>query len=514
MQKFNAPEELVNEVREMMRAGESRSVINQHIEDTTGFRKTKRNELYNEIVAEINYRMGNPEEVDETDVETLLAVSPGSSTKAVVEQKLEFGERYTYNKDSDQYVVFLKSAARNVVVPGATHRAMLKAYSNWTGEARSIDELCNAFEMPREYFEEYKSIMGWTHGHEPVTKEQLESTPTDKLVEDILSSKRFELNQKFQKEDWKETQKDAELWREFCNKRVDPFVEALANWVPPEYKGIPDCEFKATNSGKIFVVGAFDLHIGALAEGRYLFRGKTWNIETAKEAIMSYLSQIRREVENRIDGFDKAVLLMGGDIMHGIRGMTEKGTPLLCDKTRDTQVDAALDILTFFISGLAELFPSIEVHGVRGNHDGTEVYLLMKAIEAYFHTEDRIGFNIHSSRTAVFRIGPVLTLLDHGASDTYKGKIPKAPKARESYIQSLLLAHPDLLAGVKQKIFVCGDMHHTEQKEYNDFEYYMFGAMPLGDKYASDLNLDARPRQNCLVVDESGVRENISFYFD
>ena len=71
----------------------------------------------------------------------------------------------------------------------------------------------------------------------------------------------------------------------------------------------------------------------------------------------------------------------------------------------------------------------------------------------------------------------------------------------------------DIMKGLKQRIFIQGDKHSFEAIEKNNFEFYMFGALPLGDHYAAEHNLFSRSRQNAMVVDARGVKEIKNYYF-
>lgn len=104
--------------------------------------------------------------------------------------------------------------------------------------------------------------------------------------------------------------------------------------------------------------------------------------------------------------------------------------------------------------------------------------------------------------------------MDHGASDKYNANVPTSGKSRESYVQSLLLAKSNEYSKCNSALFIQGDKHHYEQIEYNDFEYIMLGALPMGDRFADALNLHARPRQNCLIIDSDGLKSTLHYYID
>lgn len=430
------------------------------------------------------------------------------------QDSLTFNGNYVYNEAEDKYIVYLRTASKHIVVPGERHRSMLRAYSNWDGNPATINEICRNFEFPRAWFIEYKTLMGWTHDREPISNEELKTKNEDEIVDDLLQRKRFAVYQRFQKEDWKATQVDATKWREFQTKQFDPFKEALDSFKPPAFNTTPVLINPDPGASNWFVCGCFDWQVGACADGKYLFRQKEWSTELAKKSIEKFAYQVVYDISTRKQSFKGCEILLGGDLHHGFNGHTVKGTRLEVDTLREDQFDAILQGIVYFIGTMYQVFGKVNVRAVRGNHDGFDFYPVMKAAEAYFRSTPDIKFHIYTTRTAAFRVGPVLLLLDHGASDVYKAPVPRKGKERESYIQSLLLAHPEMLTGVKQKIFIQGDKHHYEQLEFNDFETFMFGALPLGDKYADNLNLHSRPRQNCLLINDNGVKEVLHYYFD
>ena len=450
----------------------------------------------------------------EPSVRKLQATKPTKEDDSEEGSDVDVKKDYVYNKATDKYIVFMKTMKRNFVVPGHQHRAMVREYSNWNGSASTINEICRKFSMSRPQFTEYKNIMGWTHDLEPFSTEEVADRETEDMVDEALQNKRMALLQEYQRQDWKKTKEDADNWNKFLTGRVDPFETALTNWKGITCDPIKKTFNKKSDSDRTMVVGLSDLHIGGLAEERYLYKGKKWDIETQKECMNDYADQICSLVLNNVEGFKSCEILGIGDWMQGLRGETTKGTKISCDRILDTQYDAALTLVSVFISRMAMIFPEVNIHIVRGNHDGADLYHLAKTLEAYFRNEQTIKFDIVSSRTLAFRVNDVLLVMDHGASDVYKAAIPRNGKRRESYIQSLLLSKPELLDGAKQKLFIQGDLHHYEQTEFNDFEFVMMGAMPVGDQYADGIGLHSRARQNGLIIGSNGLEAVHHFYFD
>lgn len=423
---------------------------------------------------------------------------------------VEFIGKYTYNPVTDQYVVPLKSTGKTAVVDGWKHRGMLQAYTGLSGKKVSINEMCIKYGFTRAAFDEYRRIMGWTHDAIPFTDEQVENQSEESIINDLKQAKKFALHTKFTRGEWEETQQDAIKWRQFQAKQLDPFEQALKNYQPTP---LPSIEYTGCgkNENKTLLIGLSDLHFGALAVKDQLLKGKDYNVGLAQIAVDKYLTDILVRTNGR--DISNCVVAVLGDILHSLSGKTKKGTELEFDVIREEQFDAAMDSLIWFLTGLTNRFNSVEVQMVHGNHAGFDEYILFRAIEQHFTNNHRISFSLSKNRTKLFRVGATLVVMDHGDSDYVKAPVPSG-KAQEPWIQALLLANPALLVGAKHKIFLCGDKHHFENVEYNDFEYFMFGTTVQGDRYADAINKRSRPRQACLILGDTGVEEVIHFYFD
>jgi hypothetical protein len=139
-------------------------------------------------------------------------------------------------------------------------------------------------------------------------------------------------------------------------------------------------------------------------------------------------------------------------------------------------------------------------------------YILFEALKAYYRTESRIAFDNFQTDHGLFKIENCLFIISHGYSAEYKGRIPTAGKARESYVANLFLSKPQELIGVNQKVLITADQHHLEMKEYAEFEHYMFSTTVRGDKHSESMGLNNIARQSCFVVDASGIKEVVYCY--
>lgn len=446
----------------------------------------------------------NPEDVD-------TVTSVDNSLYEYTESISLNTEKVHYNAENQTYVVYCPSAKGNVILSKSTVDSMFDAYSNFDGTPATINEVCRSFGIPRRVFIDIKTAFGWTHDSIPITGETMSAKTEDELVEDLIQKKLFSIEQRYKREKWKQIENKAKKWDNFKLGVIDPFESFLSTWKP---KKLPKLNVpkRQLNGDKVFIMTCSDWHIGAYADGRKLSKQDEWDTWKAIGAIDTYAQQIATNVEPIIQQYSHCEILFMGDLHHGFNGKTAKGTELITDILAEDQYEIVLGVIVNTIQRMLDIFGKVIVRSVRGNHDGFDYYPVIRAAEIWFRNCPEVTFNIYQGRTAVFRVKDVLFLMDHGESDTIHASVPKGVIQREAHISRILLAKPELLQNVKQKIFLQGHLHTYEQKEYAGFEFVTVGALPKGDKYADDMNFGGRPRQNCLVVDSTGLRSVEHYY--
>ncbi len=428
---------------------------------------------------------------------------------------LKFTDKYVYNKADDKYVVYLKAANGNIVIPGSTIRGIIENYSNWYDNAHSINELCRNYKIPKTYFMELKDVFGITHDSEPVSNEELIEKNIDSITEDILQKKKFQLYQKFHRRSWKDTEEAAKKWMDFNEGVLNPFSEFLSKWEPPKYIPVKHQSIsgKTKAQPKTMLVGLSDIHFGAKANAKDSFRSKSYSTEEATACLKKYAEDIKKAVEERGYNFNECILTALGDILHTTgAGFTTKGTLLVHDCIKEEQFNAAFDSTVVFIKDLLAIFPKVHVKSVKGNHNDFGDYVLFKTLAAYFRTEKRITFEVFQSDHGLFKVNKCLFIISHGYSAEYKGRLPAPGKARESYITNLFLSHPEALQGVTQKVLLTADQHHLEMREYAEFEHYMLSTSVRGDKHSEAMGLNNIARQSSFIIDNEGIKEIIYSY--
>lgn len=447
------------------------------------------------------------------DERIVLALLKGEESDTDWKPALKFTDKYVYNKADDKYVIYLKAANGNVVIPGHVVRSIIENYSDWYGDAASISEICRNYKIPRNYFSEIRDALGITHDSEPISKEELIERDIDELAEDIVEKKKFQLYQKVQKRSWLDTEKAAEKWFNLVDGVYNPFEAFLSSWQPPTHPLIKKASPPVKPSGRTLLVGLSDIHIGAFANPSLSFRNKGTDTNQLEVALANYSKEVRSVVAQRNFEFDECVLVSLGDILHSSgRGFTTKGTMLSTSCIKEEQFNRAFSALVNFVDGLLEQFSKVRVKAVKGNHNDFGDYVLFKALEAYYRRDKEISFDVFESDHGLFKINSTLFVISHGYSAEYRGRLPAVGKARESYIGNLFLAHPEELQGVKSKVLLTGDQHHYEMKEYAEFEHYMFPTLLSGDGHAEASGYNHVARQSCLVIGPHGVAEVINFY--
>lgn len=485
--------ELVDKVLRLINEGNSPSAIKLVIQEETGYKKTKSNEIYNDIIKGVSF----DSDIFDFDLE-----------------QEEAANKPYFNKTSGKYVVYIAALGRNIVVSEERHKRIVELYSDWDGEGQTLNEVCRAIQWPRPVLTQYLKAFGITKDSLPITENELEQYDDEELTSRLHELRKFSLYQKFEKEDWTATRADAQKWRALSHRQLKPFEEAVKNFKLPEITNLTPKEF---NSGdpKTLVIGLSDIHWGSAANPIYLYNPKGgWDTQKTIKVVENYAESILESVVERNYSFDKVVILMLGDFLHSCSGKTGRGTELKFDCIREEQFDYALTSLIKFVGTVAPHFNKCEVHTVGGNHHYEAELGLYRAVDMAFRNIDFIKFNHYSSRPAPFLVDSTLFLLDHGADSVERTYVPTKEAQLRTHVNSLLVKRPDLTAKAKTILFCQGDKHHHKHIEFDNFEFIMFGTSVGADQHADTNNWNNRARQSCLVLDETGLKEILHFYTD
>lgn len=492
-----------------IKADAARFIMNK-----TGLKKTAAKDWAKKIHDECSL-FGSCEETDETEEE--LDEELESAPKAL-KSDLEFEDKYVYNKDSDKYLFLMdKRFGKNIILDGEKVRSLITNYSNFDDNPETINSVAIKYGVPRKMLIAILAILGITHDSLPMTDEEIAEKDEEELLKEYVINKKFALNQRIQKEDWKATKQSAKKWDEFTVGKFNPFIEAIEDWTPPTYpnpikwKTSADVEF---DNDKTFLCVLTDTHIGELTKNSW--EGKTFNTEKAIENILSYLSQIEKKLLEKKTIPSKCKLVIMGDILNSfIDGMTRKGTPLHNDIINADLYKVGLDVIVAFVDAINQMFPNVDISCVKGNHDSDLIWAVYYAASRFFENREGIVWKISDYWLDSFKVNNCYFIYTHGKDDVNHIALPKAnSKKFESFVQSLLLSKVEDLVGVKSKYFISGHLHSYEQIELNDFEFIQVPASVGADDFAEGLGFRSKARQNCFIVGQDHIEEILHFYFD
>lgn len=486
MSKKISPE-IIKELKYLFEQKMPEAGIRRWFRETTGLKKTQGNAVFNQIK------------------ESLKNPNPDNS--------FPNEKPYHYNKLTRDYVFFLKSAGRNVVLHEDELQNVISAYSNTFGDERSVDDIGRMLGWPKNYVIEMLRLLDFSHDSLPVLPETLETKSDDEILTDLTTQKKFVIKQKFEKSRWQDIENKAVLWDKFRFSTFDPFIGFLKSWNPPEYKPYEIIKEKIED-GYSFIVVLNDLHFGSKANSKHMFRGKDQNTQMVVDSIRKYGAQIVSDIKNLKLKINKIVIVSLGDILHTASpfGTTTKGTPLRYDVLNEEMFTIAFDSLAELIINLSKIVPEVDVHSYKGNHFGTGDSVLFFALSKYLSAQKNIKFNICSSFAGSFVEKNTFFICSHGAADAFKSKAPQNAKL-QTYIQSLIIHSQENFKGIKNRVALFADLHHLNIKEFNDFHYILAPSIMQGDEFADNLSLDAKPSQICLLLDDNGIKANFNYYF-
>jgi len=427
---------------------------------------------------------------------------------------LEIQKKYIFNANTNKYIFQSeKKFGKNIVFSRDKVDTIVKLYSNFDKMPLTAGEISLKMGIPKDVILFILRALGKTHDSLPFTVEKIDETDEDELVEEMEASKTFNVLQKFEKKDWKKTQEDAAKWRELEYNTLDPFMRFMqGKWTPPKY--IP----KKYNLPKIkgdteLLIGCSDWHYGLVANQRYLFNQKEWNIEETEKAVDLYGDNIRKYIVQH-NKFKKLHIMFLGDLCHTLTGQTDKGTQLEAHPIGEEQLERAFNSVVLFVEKIISVHNNIMVHACSGNHSALGDYVLIKMLSLYYKGDKRISFNVTNERHIMFEVKENLFLMEHGYSSVSRDRLPAPGKGRETYINNLFMSKPAKMRNAKRLYFCSADQHHSESYELTNVEGFMFPTLVGGCRHSDNSGYKSRQRQTCLVVEDVGVTEVKHFYFN
>jgi hypothetical protein len=399
-------------------------------------------------------------------------------------------QRYYYNKDNDTYITHLKQSVEPIVVNGAVHRNMCKAYSNWHGTESTVSEICGQFDFPEAWFIEYKTIHGWKHDQEPFVKEEFQTKPVTVLADEALADKRRAFRQEFAEKEWDQTKKSAEKWDRFSENVLRYVGEYLENM--PEYE-VPQVHMNESEDPYAIVVAAMDLHYG---KGCWRDEtGASYDRQQAEDLLMFHTEKLM----SRLNGFgrpEKIILPIGNDWFHvdNPAGRTTAGTPQDMEGTPGIILTEGLELAVRHIDLLRQIAP-VEIIPSPGNHDRMSGTVLMMYLYAWYRNTPDVSI-LKSIRSRNYTsYGNTLLAFAHGDDPTPNDLMKLIPfEAKSLYTQC---EHTALFTG---------HLHFERTQENHGVTWFQCNSLAPADRwhYNKGFVMSRRAMSAYLIFKEDG----------
>jgi hypothetical protein len=442
--------------------------------------------------------VGDWEKSDETDDGETSGDEPEAPDQS---HGLDLLQRdYHYNEADDVYLVFVDHRPENLIIPGEKARSIKRSYSNWTGDQSSINEICRTHGINRRDFVAIKRAFGWTHDSAPLTDEELVDRPIDAQVEDLARERERDLERRWQKRKYRETEEDARKWRQWSRETAKPLIERV--------KATPTDEHAtdyATDSldDWVLVPHVTDAHLDQMnPDGS--------GIEENRQRWLGALAENLKRAQQL--GRPRRIALTLGSDQFNIdtqKATTTNGTPQQQSSgTRRSMYEAA-DAGVEAIELCREVAP-VDVRVVPGNHDRRTAELYYWALQRKYSEIDDIDVQGGASEMQFCRYGQNLLGWTHG--DRVKGG---ETKRNEWLSAQLLHGATDLVSGASHFFVLLGHLHYVAEKDSGVHTLQGGSTAPVDEWHRREGYTTSKKCQTAYVFDDAGgQRVRLTAYVD
>ena len=378
-------------------------------------------------------------------------------------------DRYVYNGVTDAYVNMLKCRPKPLVIGGNKFRSMRKAYSDWDGNPSTINEICRRFAIPRDQFQELKTIHGWTHESEPFTREEIMAREVDDLADDAFQQRRQAVWEGFEKKRWHKTKMDAQKWNDLEQSFILPLQDHLSTLIPEYYP--PMLNLKSPRNPFSVVTSAGELHYGG--SGWVDETGEHFSRKEAEERLIYSRECLLEEVSDR--GRPDSFFYAAGNDFFTIDndlGGTTRGTPQELDGTAAQILSEGVDLTFRDIDMLRSVSP-VRVLYVPGNHDRLLSLALLKCVQVKYQDDPNVTVEFSAKSRAYSVYGDTLLGFAHG-----DGAL-KPPQ----YMATMAKEAPAMWADTIYRAFFTGHLHHEVVRELVGGTHYQMSSLRGADRF-------------------------------
>ena len=314
---------------------------------------------------------------------------------------------YTYNPVTRTYLTYIPGLPKPMITSEETHKAIIRAYSNFNGSPASINEISRTFGMPREWVVKYLRIHGMTHDREPFSKEEILSRPDEELVDDALQQRRAVVHRKIEQAKWADVQRNAMKWMHFEDTVLKVFQEALAD--SRITLKVPKVSCQSNHNPFALVVTPADLHYGKVGVDGY-------SRQVAKDLLFRTTQELLTWVT--LYGSPEVIIVSGmGDWFHidNDDATTTAGTKQDVDVSFSQLLVEGCELMASYIQILRQVAP-VQIVNIPGYHD-THATTVMGLFLSALYRKDKDVQVISGKPRHYVVYGEALMGFTHGKDD-------------------------------------------------------------------------------------------------
>lgn len=236
-----------------------------------------------------------------------------------------------------------------------------------------------------------------------------------------------------------------------------------------------------------------DLHLGRVTTKEET--GYDWNLELAiKRAKDNVLQLIERVADKDLS---EIVYVIGNDTLNSAMTQhTTSGRHLQenCLPIRSIYKEAA-NYYIWAIKQLQRLEIPVKVINCFGNHDYYESYTLGLLLEAYFHLDDSVSFDVDGKIRKYHKFKNVLMGFSHGYEDA---------KRLSGLMQTEV---PSLWGEANSRFWICGHLHHLEWEELAGVEIVNCPQLSENDNWTHKNGYSSKKRSMAFIFGKNNLEE-------
>lgn len=396
-------------------------------------------------------------------------------TAAVAVESTDPEPGYEYERRADDdgpvYVFTFPGRSDALVLPEHQVEAMLVDYTSWDGQQHTMDQVARANGLTRNEFYGVKRALGWTKTALPLLPHQQEELDEDAAAAHLLALKMRGAEVKARRQSWRQTEQDAQRWRDYERGRLRPLERVVAtlsdSYQPPRAKIVVRPKSQRRYA---LVLCATDLHVGKLHD-TINGGGPAVGLDTARqrltEAIADVLASLPREPEC-------IFFQVGGDWFNSDTsgGTTTKGTPQDNAATPERIAIEALTLAKDAVYLLREVAP-VRVRTMPGNHDALSCVFLAEYLGAWFRADERVSVAPYEGAHAADVYGANLLYWHHGDG---VGR----PK---DCARVMATTWPRLWGQTRHRYAFTGHLHHAHVEEAGGITFFRLPSLSGDDRW-------------------------------